>query len=319
MPNVSVGNRDRPGHAPLAASLAASLAAALAAALAAGIVTGAPARAQQPSAQETVAYGRPLSADASIKVWNGSGSVRVEGWDADSLAVTGTVDGAGGGRFFAMAGDDVAKVGVEGDQDEVGGRLVVRVPRGATVWIRTGSAEVVARELAGAVDIHTVAGRVDARGRPATFYAESMAGDLELHLKAGVARASTGTGDITFTGSVQDLALRTVSGTLDVTAPELLRGQFTTVDGDIGFRGAIRPAGALAFETHSGDVSVRLPASLSADLRLSTFEGGIEVGYAGAGAPRSEGGRRSLLFEAGAGEAEVTVRSWSGSIRVAPR
>lgn len=285
---------------------------------AAAIVTAFVASSSPAAAQETIEYGRFMPPDAAIKVWNGGGSVRVEGWNADSLAVTGTVAEAGGGRFFAMVGANVAKVGVEGDQTEVGGRLVVRVPTGATVWIRTGAADVVVRGLVGSVDIRTVAGRVDVRGRPTTFYAESMAGELELHLKSGIARANTGTGDITFTGAVEDLALRTVSGALDITTPGLRRGQFTTVDGDIVFSGAIRAAGALTFETHSGDVGIHLPASLSADVRLSTFQGDIEVGFGVAGAQSAEDGRRTLLFEAGAGGAEINVRSWSGTIRLHP-
>lgn len=283
-----------------------------------GATLAAAAAAAPASPQETVAYGRAVSADAAIKVWNGNGSLRVEGWEADSLAVTGTVEATAGGRFFAMAGDGVAKLGVEGDQDQVSGRLVVRVPRGATVWIRTGSADVVVRDLTGAVDIHTAAGRVDVRSSPTTLYAESMAGDLQLHVKAGIARARTATGDITFSGSVQDLALRTVSGALDITAPGLRRGDFATVDGDIGFRGDVGTGGALAFDTHSGDVAVRLPTALSADVRLSTFEGAIQVGYLGAGAPRSDGGRRSLLFQAGDGGAEVTAGTWSGTLTLRP-
>ena len=270
------------------------------------------------AAQETVDYARPMAADASIKVWNGGGSVRVEGWDVDSLEVTGTVEPASGGRFFAVAENDVAKVGVEGDQAEVGGRLVVRVPTGATVWIRTGSADVVVRGLTGSVDVHTVAGRVDVRSLPTTFYAESMGGELELDLDGGIARANTGTGDITFTGSVQDLALRTVSGALHVTASELRRGQFTTVDGHIGFRGAIHPAGVLTFETHSGDVAVRLPPSLSADVRLSTVQGDIEVGFPDAGTPRAGDGRLTRLFQVGAGGGEISVRSWSGTLSLQP-
>ncbi len=296
---------DAPERAPEPAVI---LVAILAAVLAAASPTG---------AQETVDFGRSIAGDAAIKVWNGGGSVRVEGWDADSLAVTGTVDATGGGRFFAVAGRNVAKVGVEGDQAEIGGRLIVRVPTGATIWVRTGSADVMVRNMTGSVDVHTVAGRIEVRSRPTTFYAESMAGDLELHLEAGIARANTATGDITFTGSVQDLALRTVSGAFDITAPDLRRGQFTTVDGDIAFRGAVRTAGALTFETHSGDVAVRLPPSLSADVRLSTFQGEIDVGY-DARPPRVEEGQRSLLFEAGAGGAEVSVRSWSGTIRIHP-
>ena len=271
------------------------------------------------AAQETVDVRRAIAADASIKVWNGAGSVRVEGWPVDSLAVTGEVAARAGGRFFIRAEDDVAKLGVEGAQAEVGGRLVVRVPAGATVWIRTGSADITIRELTGAVDIHTVAGNVDVRGRPTTFYAESMGGDLALHIKAGIARARTGTGGITFTGTVEDLALATVSGALDVTAPELRRGRFTTVDGGIDFSGAVRPAGVLVFETHSGDVTLRLPARLAADFRLSTLEGAIEAGYPGVPAGETGPGRRAVAFETGDGGAEVEVRSYSGSITVRQR
>lgn len=269
--------------------------------------------------QEDVSLVRPMAADAAIKVWNGSGSVRVEGWDRDSLAVSGRLDEAGGGRFFIRAEAEVAKLGVEGDQDRVGGDLVVRVPAGATVWVRTTTADVFVVGLTGDVDIHTAAGNVDADGRPATFYAESVAGDLRLHIKTGIARARAGTGRITFTGTVDDLALRSVSGGLDITAPELRRGRFTTVDGTIDFEGDVRSGGALTFETHSGDIGLTLPASLDADVRASTFEGALEVGFPGVAVPVQGAARRSVAFEVGTGGAEVEVRSYTGSITLMPR
>lgn len=269
--------------------------------------------------QDAVEHGGAMAPDAAIKIWNGSGSIRVEGWDRDSLSVTGRVAEGGAGRFFIRAETDVAKLGVEGDQDRVGGDLVVRVPTGATVWIRTTGADVTVRGLTGSVDVHTVSGDVDADGRPATFYAESMAGDLRLHIKAGIARARAGTGRITFTGTVDDLALRSVGGGLDITAHELRRGRFTTVDGSIDFEGDVRPGGALTFETHSGDIALSLPTSLDADVRASTFEGGLEVGFAGAPAPSPGASRQTVAFEAGAGGAEVEVRSYAGSITIVPR
>lgn len=269
--------------------------------------------------QQTVDAGRAIGPDASIKVWNGGGSVRVEGWDADSLAVTGEVAGAGGGRFFLRAEQDAAKLGVEGDQAEVGGALVVRVPRAATVWIRTGTADVTVRGLNGSIDVHTAAGSVDVRGDPETLYAESMAGELRLRIDGGIVRARTGTGRIAFVGTVGDLSLTTVSGPLEVEAPALRRGRFSTVDGDVAFTGAVRPAGALAFETHSGDVTLRLPSDLAADLRLSTFEGTIDAGYPRAPEPDEGPGRRTVEFEAGDGGAEVEVRTYSGSVTVRPR
>lgn len=270
-------------------------------------------------AQEAVAVGRAIAPDASVKVWNGGGSVRVEGWDADSLAVAGTVAEAGGGRFFLRAGGDAAKLGVEGDQAEVRGTLVVRLPRTATVWIRTATADVEVRGLVGSVDVHTAAGSVDLEGRPERLYAESMAGDLALRVEGGVVRARSGTGRLSFAGTAEDLALDAVSGTLSVETPALRRGRLTTVDGAVRFTGALRPAGALIVETHSGDVTLRLPRDLAADVRLSTFEGRIDAGWPEA--PRADRGpgRRTLEFEMGGGGAEVAVRTFSGAITLSPR
>lgn len=262
---------------------------------------------------------RAIASDAAIKVWNGGGSVRLEGWDRDSLVVTGVVGAAGGGRFFLRAEEDVAKLGIEGDQAEVEGRLVVRLPAGATVWIRTVSADISVRGLVGSVDIHTVAGAVDAAGQPETLYAESMAGNLTLEVDAGIVRANAGTGSIAFTGTADDLTLNAVSGTLDVTAPALRRARLTTVDGAVAFTGGVRPAGAVVVETHAGDVTLRLPADLAADFRLSTFGGEIDAGYPEAPTAAPEPGRRSVRFETGDGGAQVEARSYSGSITVVPR
>ena len=269
-------------------------------------------------AQEAVAVGRPVASDASIKIWNGGGSLRVEGWDADSLAVTGEVAEVAGGRFFLRAEDDAAKLGVEGDQAEVRARLTVRVPHRATVWIRTTSADVVIRGLTGRVDVHTVTGPVDAKSRPETFYAESMGGNLELDLEGRIVRARTGTARIRFSGTAEDLTLDTVDGALEVTAPELLRGRFTTVEGEIDFTGSVRRAGALTFESHSGDVRLELPVDLAADVRLSTFEGRIDAGYPRAPKTAQGAGRRSVGFETGDGGSEVVVRTFSGSVTVVP-
>lgn len=271
------------------------------------------------AAQETVNVGRPIAPDASIKIWNGGGSVRVEGWETDSLDVSGEVDEVGGGRFFLGVEADVAKLAIEGDQGEVSGRLVVKVPARATVWIRTASADIEVRGLEGSVDINTVAGRVDVQGRPEVLYAESMQGDMDLHVTAGIARAKAGSGNITFFGPAQDLALTSVSGSLDVTAPELRRGRFNSVDGDIMFDGAVGSAAALVFETHSGNVTLHLPPDLAADFRISTFLGQISVDYPQAPRPEEGAGRLSLEFEAGDGGGEVEVRCYSGSVIIETR
>lgn len=270
---------------------------------------------RDPAAHGTVDAGRAVTADASIKIWNGGGSLRVEGWPADSIHVTGETEV---GEFFFFGRGAAAKLGFQGPEEDVRGRLVVRVPEGATVWIRSGTADIVVRGFDGSLDIHSVSGAVDVDGRPANLYAESMGGDLLLRVESEIVRAQAGTGRLEFSGTAGDLTLSTVSGDLVVEAPDLRRVRLTTVDGDIRFAGAVGTGGSLAGETHAGDVTLRLPADFAADFELSTFEGRIRAPFAdGADAePAGASARRLLRFETGSGGAEVTVRSYSGSIEV---
>ncbi|NIP79321.1 MAG: hypothetical protein GWM90_08955, partial [Gemmatimonadetes bacterium] len=144
-------------------------------------VAPAPAAAQRP-----VDAGAAVHPEAYIKVWNGGGSVRVEGWSADSVGVEGRVRG-GPDAFFLHSDERAVKLGLQGAPDAAYGELVVRVPATATVWIRTGSAGVTVRGLVGAVDVHSVSGAIDIAGRPSNAYAESMGGDVALDLEAGIA------------------------------------------------------------------------------------------------------------------------------------
>lgn len=262
------------------------------------------------AAQQRVEAGRSVAADGYVRIWNGAGSLRVEGWDVDSLAVTGT---APRGAFFLHGDGQAAKVGLEGNLDVLSGDLVVRVPRSATVWIRTTSASITVRGLTGSLDVYSVTGAMDVAGRPAHFFAESMAGDLTLAIQADVARARTGAGRIRFTGAVADLSLATVGGFLEVEAEGLRRGRFTTVEGNLTYTGDLSRGGFLEMETHSGDARLTLPPSLEADFELSTFKGQIRSSF-GDLPERTGTDDRRLSFSTGAGQSAVVVRSFSGDV-----
>ncbi|MFW6079266.1 MAG: DUF4097 family beta strand repeat-containing protein, partial [Gemmatimonadota bacterium] len=92
---------------------------------------------------------------------------------------------------------------------------------------------------------------------------------------------------------------------------------FTTVDGDIRFRGGVRRAGTLEFDTHRGDVELLLRPDLGATFELSSIQGRIasELGEADGGASGASD-PRTRVFETGNGESRVTVRTFSGEIAV---
>ena len=201
------------------------------------------------AAQQRMEAGRGVAADGYVRIWNGAGSLTVEGWDADSVAVSGT---APRGAFFIHGDGTAAKLGLEGNLDVLSGNLTVRVPRSATVWIRTTSASITVRGLTGSLDVYSVTGAMDVAGRPAHFYAESMSGDLTLAIETDVARARTGAGAIRFTGAVEDLTLATVGGDLEVEAEGVRRGRLTTVEGELSYTGGLPRGGFLSWRPTPG-------------------------------------------------------------------
>lgn len=266
------------------------------------------------AAQQPIDTGRPMAADAYIRIWSGGGTLHVQGWDADSIAVTGLV---APGQFFLAGANDVVKLGLEGNLDVARGDLSVRVPRGATVWIRTVSADLTVRDVTGALDLYSVTGDIDVEGEPGSFNAESMGGNLTLRLQSPVSRARTGAGGIVFEGSADDLILTTVSGSIQAVTPAVRRARLTTVDGDIRFSGDVRSAGSLELESHSGDLLLGVPPGVSADFELSTFEGGIRSALGSARTANNRGRGRTLVrFGTGAFDADIVARSYSGSIEV---
>lgn len=271
------------------------------------------------SAQERVEVRRPLGPGAYVKIWNGGGTVRVEGWERDSLVVTGTRTSPTG-RFFQGVADSLAKVGFYADTsrgEAVEGDLRVRLPATSTVWVKVAGASVTVAGVRGSVDVFSVSGSVEVRGSPRTVYVESMAGRVDLDVgRTEVVRVKGGGGGVGIRGRVLDLTASTVDGAIEVRGLAARRAELESVEGGITYRGGLVRGGRLSAESHAGDVELTLPRDVDAAFDLASVEGRIdnELVDRGSGGSSSPGSRQ--IFETGAGEAEVEVRTFSGAIRL---
>jgi hypothetical protein len=264
-------------------------------------------------AQQRIAQRRPLTADGYIKIYNMAGSIRIVGWDRDTVAVTGSVDGQAG-RFFLHTDGRAGKLGVEG-QGEGRAELEIRVPRRSTVWVKTSSAEIEVSGVSGALDLYSVNGPIRVRGQMRQVYAESMGGNVDLDVSAPSIRAKNGSGSVVVRGSGDDVSLSTVDGSMRISGAHLQRGRFESISGDILYEGAVERGGSTTFQSHSGSVELRLPARSSVDFALSTYEGDIRSDFRIQDSARDRGPRgRELTFSNGSGGADVSVRTYSGPI-----
>lgn len=271
------------------------------------------------SAQLPVLRARALDATAAVKVFNPAGSIRLIGWDRDSIVVRGRV--AREAHFFFGGSSQGVKLGIEDPIDGGDSRpseLVIYLPRRSQMSIKSASANIAGTDVSGW--FYSVSGSIQLAGSATSIEAETMNGSIDLTVAVPWVRARTGDGTLTLRGAAEDVDLSTIAGTLNVVSTSVRRGRFSSVTGDIRVLGAPRGDALLELSDHEGAVDFRLPRSVSGVFDLSTISGTIENGFTEARPVASSATRnRALRVQLGGGGAHVTVRTFKGPIRLLPR
>lgn len=306
-------------------------------------------------AQQRVDERMRTSSRGPVEIVNVSGSVRVVGWDRDEIAVSGTT-GRGTERvqLTEEGGRAVVRVVLPRRGRNVGGSdLEIRVPERRDLLVRTTSADATVGGVEGAVEVRSVSGEVRVDGRPRSVTAQSRSGEVALQVTSERAVVETTSGEIRVRGTLRRaLEARSVSGdiTLAAMTPEArvetvsgeirldgvagrtdaktvsgdvvvggrrLQGEFRSVSGDIRLHGDLDASGTTTVNTHSGDVVLDMGGTRSADVSVSTFSGEVDNGLTNARVTRS--GEREWRLRTGRGGARVTVRTFSGDVRLTDR
>jgi hypothetical protein len=270
---------------------------------------------------QTAADGRVLGArrvlpTASFKVWVPDGDVRMVAWDRDSLLVRGRI--ARGDNFFFSGDSTGLKFGVEHPgSDGSGGKsaIVVYLPRAAHVSVKTVTAKLDAANVSGW--FYSVSGSMHLSGQASSIEAETMTGSLDLDVTTPWLRGRTGDGHLLLRGAPEDVDVSTVGGTLDIATMTVRRGQFASVSGDIHYAGAPVAGAIMEFSSHSGNVELMMPRTVSGVFSLTSITGAIENGLSSVRPVSSQ--PHSLRVSLGRGGSQVTVRTYKGSIRLRPQ
>lgn len=152
----------------------------------------------------------------------------------------------------------------------------------AKTTAKTVSGDIALDQVSGTVDAKTVSGSLDARNLDAAIVFSSVTGGLTV---AG--------------GTVTQLDARTVSGPV-------------TADIDL------RDGAGLRVSTVSGDVTVRVPATCSAQVQLRSGSGRLNSSF---GSPSTAPGARSSVLNAtlGSGSGSLSVTTRTGDVSLLAR
>jgi hypothetical protein len=275
-------------------------------------------------AQQPVLRGHAASSEVSVRLVAAAGSVRVVGWERDSVELSGSVPV--GSRVEFASSEGVAKgmkmyVEAPSERTARDGRLVLRVPAGARVWVKTGSADIDVIGVTGGLDLNVVGGSITVHGNPRELRAESMDGNVLVAGTPVWLRAKTATGDITMTGGGEDLGASTISGDILSRGGPVERMKLESTTGAIRVANESARSGTLDIDTHSGLVELELARGGAVELDLATITGAIDNGWSRAAPAKGREGRGMTLMTSSGmgGGTRIIVRSFKGAIKVRSR
>jgi len=273
------------------------------------------------AAQRTVDVRRAVTSTASIRISGAFADLRIRGWSKDSIAITGTIprDARFDGGFLTSATgpSSGAKYYLETASGVPSGKLELRVPAGARVWAKSGSATIDVDGVTGGLDLNIIGGSVHVAGSPHDLTVESMDGSVAVDGSPAWVRLKTATGDIVLAGGSDDAGLTTVSGTIRVPVGRFERARIESVTGAVEFAGDVARGGSLDIDTHSGAIDLNAPRKIAADFDVASVAGTIENRITSRPAlPGREGRGQEIGFTVGGGGARIYVRTFKGNIRL---
>jgi len=242
-------------------------------------------------------------------------------------------EGRGHGRFHDREGHEVRITGRSRDGLEAYADLHVTVPAGKNVALYLGvgktfvtnvdgvirvyvaSADVSADRTRGRLRVSTGSGNVDLRDGAGDVGLETGSGDITVSGTSGTRlRLSTGSGSVTLRdGKSGDLTVETGSGDIEATNTSGDQVSFSTGSGNVDVA-LVTTFRSLRIETGSGDVTLKVPPALGAQVDLDTGSGDIDLGGLTLQVRRLE--HDHITGTMGDGSGRLSVETGSGNVKL---
>jgi DUF4097 and DUF4098 domain-containing protein YvlB len=262
----------------------------------------------------------PADPRGEVEIVNVSGDVQVRGWDRNEIQIHAEL-GPGVEKLDVQSGKGRTTINVivPGHRNLGSTDLVVEVPRGSSLLIKTVSADQTILDVRGAQRLQAVSGSISTQMWGEEFSARSISGDVIVngHSVPAVASVNTVSGDVTLVNVAGELSVETVTGDMQVTMPTLTRGRIQTTNGDVHLQAALAKEARLDIEAVNGDLRLQLRSPLNADFDIETFNGEIDNCFGPKSARTSEfAPGNSLRFTEGAGSARVRIKTLNGGVEI---
>ncbi len=227
------------------------------------------------------------------------------------------------------SGDRVTITGRSGGL-EAGANLDIAIPEGKRVTLHLAVGSATLTNVNGDLRVYASSADVTANGTRGKLYLDTGSGDVKVTGTNGEVKVSTGSGSATVTDvRGEHLSLDTGSGSaiasnvavarlmIDVGSGSIQASKVTSPDtrldsgsGSIALdlTGDIK---SLSIESGSGNVTARVPASIGADVEVSTGSGGIRTDFP---IQVTKYQRDELAGRIGDGRGRIKIETGSGGV-----
>jgi DUF4097 and DUF4098 domain-containing protein YvlB len=277
----------------------------------------------------------PLAKDGKVDISNISGDIVVLSWNQDQVKIEALKTSEA--SSLEKAKENAAKVTIEVVPEGSLLRIETKYPKSDKFW---GGESVNVSvdyklwipEKAG-LKANNISGDITAEAVGGAAALKAVSGDIHLTKAAGGADCNSVSGDVTVADVTGSAFLKSVSGDVKATSvkgsieAETVSGDVTldgvseastvrvkALSGEVLYRGGLSKQGNYSFKSHSGTVTLYIPADSAFDLEAETFSGGIESDFEikvmGKVSPKE------LSGSVNGGGAVLKVSSFSGDIRL---
>jgi hypothetical protein len=197
--------------------------------------------------------------------------------------------------------------------------LDIVVPIGTRVVLDGFSAPFSVKGVKGEVKVQSLNGSAVVNDAVGRVYVETVAGNIDIDRVDGDVTAEAVSGQVGITNVKGDIDTESVSGRIQMTGAQSNTVRAESVSGSLTYDGTFDETGSYSFKTHSGRVTLGMPANAGATVSLESFSGTVDSDFPVtmlSSRNRGEEGDNRFEFKVGNGKARVVAETFSGGIRI---
>ncbi|MGH7712338.1 MAG: DUF4097 family beta strand repeat-containing protein [Gemmatimonadaceae bacterium] len=255
-----------------------------------------------------------FSPNGTIDLSTISGDIIVTGWSRNEARIKAYSER---GRLRFSASSSRIEIEAESRRGRMGQtRYELSVPQGARLVLESTSGDVQARDVNGPAEVRTTSGDIVLQGATGHIEISTTSGDIEASRLRGDIQVSAVSGEFDVSDVEGTIHVETVSSDIVLRSVRVREATAETVSGEIIYEGGIARDGRYDFRSHSGNVTIRVPANTSARFQVETYSGELDSDFPITLMPgeRARNRPRRFEFNVGGGEARIVAETFSGDI-----